>query len=69
MLKKKSKIQQIADVTKEMGDSLNASFKKNKDLKVAQMSLKAYNTAISANKTMLIYKKLTGNPTTLEDFV
>lgn len=68
MSKKPSVMQQIADNTKQMGDTLNTSFKENKDLKVAQMSLKAYNTAISANRAMLIYKKLTGMPSELQDF-
>jgi hypothetical protein len=67
-MQKKSTMQRIADSTKQMGDTLNTSFKSNKDLKVAQMSLKAYNTAISANRAMLIYKKLTGTPEMLEDF-
>ena len=37
-------------------------FEKNKDLKVANLSLNAYRTAISGAKAQLVYKKLTGTP-------
>jgi hypothetical protein len=66
--KPKSAMQQIADNTKNMGDKLNTRFNKTLDLKVAQTGLQAYKTAIAANKTILIYKKLTGTPAKLDHF-
>ncbi len=55
----------IGVVTREMGDTLANHYYASFDLKVAQTSLKAYNTAINVIKTQLIYKKLTGNPKVL----
>jgi hypothetical protein len=49
-----------------MGDQLNNMFQKNKDLKVAALALSGYKTAIQAAKTQVIYKKLTGNPGSIE---
>lgn len=58
----------VINVTRDMGDKLNTMFDKNKDLKVAQLSLNAYKTAISGAKAHLIYKKLTGTPQCIEFF-
>ena len=52
----------VINVTRDMGDKLNTMFEKNKDLKVANLSLNAYRTAISGAKAQLVYKKLTGTP-------
>jgi hypothetical protein len=52
----------VIAVTQKMGDTLVNQFNKNKDLKVAQLSLSSYKTAINGAKAQLIYKKLTGNP-------
>jgi hypothetical protein len=55
----------ITDVRKavqNIGDTLNETFNVTKDLKVAQGAVQAYSVAISAAKTQLIYKKLTGTP-------
>lgn len=63
--KKLKKTNNLSDVTKvctEIGDKLANQYDKTDDLKVCQTALKAYNTAISAGKTQLIYKKLTGKP-------
>lgn len=68
-MQNKSQMQQIADNTKNMGDKLDAQFTKTKDLKVAQIGLQAYKTSISANKAMIMYKKLTGEPSSLAHFV
>ena len=39
---------------------------KSNDLKVGHLALDAYKTAISASKTQLIYKKLTGTPSEID---
>lgn len=59
---KTNNIKDIISITSKMGDNLANQYNKNKDLKVVSMSLNAYKTAISASKTQLIYKKLTGEP-------
>jgi hypothetical protein len=41
---------------------------KNNSRVVAQGALSAYKTAIGAAKAQLIYKKLTGTPTSIEFF-
>ena len=56
----------VINVTRDMGDQLNNMFQKNKDLKVAALALSGYKTAINAAKAQVIYKKLTGNPETIE---
>jgi hypothetical protein len=55
----------VINVTREMGDTLANKFEQTKDLKVAAISLDAYKTAISGAKSQLIYKKLTGNPSSI----
>jgi hypothetical protein len=59
-------ITDVINVTRDMGDQLNNMFQKNKDLKVAALAYQGYKTAIQAAKTQLIYKKLTGNPGSIE---
>jgi hypothetical protein len=59
----------ITDVRKAVqgiGDTLNEAFYDTRDLKVAQGAVHAYSVAISAAKTQLIYKKLTGTPAEIE---
>lgn len=58
----------VINVTKDMGDHFNNLYQQNKDLKVAELALNGYRTAISAGKAQLIYKKLTGNPESIEFF-
>jgi hypothetical protein len=58
----------VINVTRDMGDQLNNMFQKNKDMKVANLALSGYKTAISAAKAQVIYKKLTGNPETIQFF-
>lgn len=66
---KKKKTETITDVRKALqgiGDSLNVTFESTKDLKAAQGAVSAYSAAITAAKTQLIYKKLTGTPAEIE---
>lgn len=56
----------VIKVTQEIGDVLSNQYYLSKDLKVAQGALSAYSVAISAAKTQLIYKKLTGTPIEIE---
>lgn len=58
-----TKVKHVIDITRDMGNSLNDMYLETNDLKVAQMSLKAYGTAINAAKAQIVYKKLTGKPT------
>jgi hypothetical protein len=59
-------INDVREACQDMGDKLKDTFDKTKDLKVAQGAVSAYATAISAAKTQLIYKKLTGIPMEME---
>lgn len=52
----------VISVTQEIGDTLANQYYSSKDLKVAQISLSAYKTAISGAKAQVVYKKLTGSP-------
>ena len=70
-MKKQIKTMNVSDVisvTQEMGDTLANQYHKTKDLKVAQISLSAYKTAINGAKAQVIYKKLTGNPDRIKFF-
>jgi hypothetical protein len=70
-MKKQIKTVNVSDVisvTQEMGDTLANQYNRSKDLKVAQISLSAYKTAISAAKAQVIYKKLTGSPDRIKFF-
>lgn len=62
---KTNTITDVIKVTQDMGDELVTSYKENGDLKVATVALDAYKTAINGAKTQLIYKKLTGEPGTI----
>jgi type II secretory pathway pseudopilin PulG len=55
-------VSDVISVTSAMGDSLATQYNKTNDLKVAQIALNAYQTAISGAKAQVIYKKLTGSP-------
>jgi hypothetical protein len=64
-MNKKIKTMNVTDVisvSQEIGDTLANQYQKTKDLKVAQISLSAYKTAISGAKAQVVYKKLTGSP-------
>lgn len=65
---KKITVTDVINVMTKTGDVLNKQWEKNKDLKTVQASISAYGTAISAAKAQLIYKKLTGNPDSIEFF-
>ena len=58
----------VINVTRDMGDQLNNMYQKNKDLKVAALALSGYKTAVNTAKAQVIYKKLTGNPESIEFF-
>lgn len=59
-------INDVRETCQQIGDKLKDTFDKTADLKVAQGAVSAYGTAISAAKTQLIYKKLTGLPIDIE---
>lgn len=70
-MQKKQKQTTINDIVNTMtsaGDTLNTQWKTTGDLKVCEVSIKAYSTAISAAKAMLIHKKLTGEKIELDIF-
>lgn len=58
----------VISVSQEIGDTLANQYQKTKDLKVAQISLSAYKTAISGAKAQVVYKKLTGSPEQIKFF-
>jgi hypothetical protein len=61
----------VTDVTNEcksIGDTLSSTFHNTGDFKAAAGAISAYGTAVSAMKTLLIYKKLTGTPMEIEFF-
>ena len=55
-------IDDIRVANQDMGDQLKNIYDKTGDIKVAAISIAAYNTAIKAAQLQLIYKKLTGTP-------
>jgi hypothetical protein len=62
---KKVQTTNVNDVRKalqNMGDSNATLYNETQDLKVCQTAIKAYNSAINAAKTQIIYKKITGTP-------
>ena len=59
-------IDDVRETCQQIGDKLKETFDKTADLKVAQGAVSAYSTAISAAKTQLIYKKLTGTPMNID---
>ena len=58
----------LARKTKSIGDAMDVTFHNTGDFKAAQGAISAYGTAVSAMKTLLIYKKLTGTPMEIEFF-
>lgn len=64
-LVKTNSIDDVRKACQEMGDMLKETYVDTRDLKAAQISIKAYSTAINAAKTQVVYKKLTGNPPTI----
>ena len=62
---KSTTVTDVIKVTTEIGDKLTSQFDKTGDLKVVAAGLDAYKTAISGSKAQLIYKKLTGKPTSI----
>lgn len=62
---KTTTVKDVIEVTRGIGDTLATDFETNKDIKVASAALDAYKTAISGAKAQLIYKKLTGSPSTI----
>lgn len=58
----------VTDKCKAIGDALDATFHNTGDFKAAQGAIHAYGTAVSAMKSLLIYKKLTGTPIEIEFF-
>jgi len=70
-MKKQVKTTGVTDVilvSQEIGDTLTNQYNKTKDLKVAQIALSAYKTAISGAKAQVVYKKLTGSPESISFF-
>ena len=59
-------INDVREACQNIGDKLKDTFDKTSDLKAAQGAVSAYGTAISAVKTQLIYKKLTGSPADID---
>lgn len=59
---KTTTIDDVRVACQDMGDQLKNNFDTTGDIKVASAAVSAYATAISAVKTQLIYKKLTGTP-------
>ena len=54
--------------SKSIGDSLDATFHATGDFRAAFGAVGAYRTVVSAMKSLLIYKKLTGTPMEIEFF-
>jgi len=59
-------INDVREACQSIGDKLKDTFDKTADLKAAQGAVSAYGTVISAVKTQLIYKKLTGVPADID---
>ena len=55
-------VNDVRKALQNMGDSNATLYNETKDLKVCQTAIKAYNSAINAAKTQIIYKKITGTP-------
>ena len=51
-------VSDVISVTRKMGNSWANQYHKTKDLKVAQISLSAYETAINGAKAQVIYLKI-----------
>jgi hypothetical protein len=61
-------VEDVLNVTRDLGDQLNNMFQSTKDLKVAALALSGYKTAIGAGKAQIVYKKLTGSPASIAFF-
>ena len=59
-------ISDIINITAEIGDDNANKYEETGQIKNAVVALDAYKTCISAVKTQLIYKKLTGDPETIK---
>lgn len=66
MTHKTNCISDIINITAEIGDDNANKYEKTGQTKNAVVALDAYKTCISAAKTQLIYKKLTGNPVKID---
>ena len=55
-------VNDVRKALQNMGDSNATLYNETQDLKVCQTAIKAYNSAINAAKTQIIYKKITGTP-------
>ena len=62
---KSTTVTDVIKVTTGIGDKLTSQFDASGDIKVLAVGLDAYKTAISGSKAQLIYKKLTGKPTSI----
>ena len=65
-MSKTNNVNDIVKVANSIGDECNEMWEKTKDLKTAQTALNAYKTSISALKTQVVYKKLTGSPSKID---
>lgn len=65
---KTNTVTDVINVTRDIGDTLANQFNETSDLKVGDLSLSAYRTAVNAAKSQVIYKKLTGSPAKIRFF-
>ena len=65
---KTENVSDVIDNQKYFGDKLAAMSEDNNDLKCITLAIKAYNSAINAGKAQIMYKKLTGLPSTIKFF-
>ena len=65
---KKTTVNDVINTMTNVGDTLNSQWQDTQDLRTCEISIKAYATAISAAKAMLIHKKLTGNKINIDFF-
>jgi hypothetical protein len=66
---KRIKTQTISEVRTQLltiADSTANVYEETSDLKAAELALKSYNGAVNAAKVQLMYKKLTGAPSTID---
>ncbi len=66
---KKVKTETISEVRTQLltiADSTANVYEETNDLKAAELALKSYNGAVNAAKVQLMYKKLTGAPSTID---
>ena len=58
----------LAKRSKSIGDNMDATFHATGDFRAASGAVGAYRTVVSAMKSLLVYKKLTGTPMEIEFF-